>query len=384
MRFQAPGEIPGLEKEADRALGKLFNDLEIDLQEMGAGQSVTPRQFGNYLAKLGEFVRVVPPAAGSRVLLPAATVTNQGRRVLIGIESVASGGTVTLAVAGVSQLVNNAATVVVSVAGLVLAYSTGIGWVCTLLSSGGGGGNWASVLAAGPNSGANTPIIDAGQALNLAAGATGITADANLTASAVGTLELDAGGDMHLHPQGALHLGHTAFTDSIQAGATGNITLVGNDLDLIAATTVHADAGTDFVVSAGAAERLRIEGADGSWNLAGDPGTAGEVLTSQGAAAPPLWVAPAAGAVAMTDATVTLAFAGKQSDTVVVVDAAIGAGSKLLIGWGTVLDTDANSPELDDVTFSATPAAGSMTVRVSAADQLDRVGGAYKIRYLIG
>jgi hypothetical protein len=92
----------------------------------------------------------------------------------------------------------------------------------------------------------------------------------------------------------------------------------------------------------------------------------------------------AGAAVAMTDATVTLSFASKQSDTVSVVDAAIGAGSKLIITWGTVLDTDANSPEFDDVTFTAIPAAGSMTLRISAADPLGRVGGDYKIRYLIG
>lgn len=94
--------------------------------------------------------------------------------------------------------------------------------------------------------------------------------------------------------------------------------------------------------------------------------------------------AAAGGSVSMTDAAITLPYAGKQSDTVSVVDAAISGTSKVGIFWGTVLETDANSPEFDDVMFSCTPAAGSMTVRVSTNDPTRRVGGPYKIRYLIG
>lgn len=88
------------------------------------------------------------------------------------------------------------------------------------------------------------------------------------------------------------------------------------------------------------------------------------------------------GAATMTDATVTLGYTGAHSGTAVVVDAAIGAASNVGIFWGDVLDTDANSPETDAVTFTCIPAAGSMTVRVSS-DKAP-VGGPYKIRYLIG
>ncbi len=117
--------------------------------------------------------------------------------------------------------------------------------------------------------------------------------------------------------------------------------------------------------------------------IAGNAGLLGNVLTSQGAGVSPIWAAPAAASVAMTDATITLPYAGRQADSVTVVDAAIGAASKIGIFWGTVLASDANSPELDDITFTATPAAGSMSVLVSAADPQDVVGGPYKIRYLI-
>lgn len=140
MSFVAPGSIPGLDPSADRALGKLFTQLENDLTELGAGQQATILQSTDYVAKLGDFVRVNPPASGVKVLLPASTVTNQGQRVLIGIESVVSGGSVTLRVAGGLQSINGASTVTATVAGLVLAHSTGYGWVCTLLSAGGGSG----------------------------------------------------------------------------------------------------------------------------------------------------------------------------------------------------------------------------------------------------
>lgn len=90
------------------------------------------------------------------------------------------------------------------------------------------------------------------------------------------------------------------------------------------------------------------------------------------------------GSVSFTDTIITLPYSCKQSDTVAVVDALIGTSSKLMIAWGTVLDSDENAPDTSCVSFTAVPAAGSMTVKVSNNDPLDRVGGVYKIRYLIG
>lgn len=139
MTFKAPSTLPGLQPEAERALGKVLNQIEVTLGELGAGQLVTTLKNASYTAELGEFVRTTPPAAGLRVLLPIATKANQGRTILVSIESVASGGTVTLAVVGGSQKVNNASTVVTSVVGLLMAISTGVGWATTLLSAGGGG-----------------------------------------------------------------------------------------------------------------------------------------------------------------------------------------------------------------------------------------------------
>lgn len=83
---------------------------------------------------------------------------------------------------------------------------------------------------------------------------------------------------------------------------------------------------------------------------------------------------------ALADTGVTAA----RSKTVVVADAAVATTSKLLVSWGAVVDSDTNHPEMDNVSFLATPAAGSFTLRVSASDILELVAGPYRINYLIG
>jgi hypothetical protein len=96
------------------------------------------------------------------------------------------------------------------------------------------------------------------------------------------------------------------------------------------------------------------------------------------------WQAPGGGgAVAFTATTITVPYTNQQSADVTVVDAAILAGSKVLITWGAFADTDENTPDMNDVQFNAIVSAGSMLVRVSATDPSERVGGTYKIKYLI-
>lgn len=94
------------------------------------------------------------------------------------------------------------------------------------------------------------------------------------------------------------------------------------------------------------------------------------------------WTVPPTGSGSATAATITLSY-GSQSATATVTDAAISPTSKIFIGWGNVLDTDMNSPEMDDVSFLPTPGSGQMTVRVSAATPTARVGGPYKINYMV-
>lgn len=107
------------------------------------------------------------------------------------------------------------------------------------------------------------------------------------------------------------------------------------------------------------------------------PGGTSNFLRADGS-----FAAPTA-SVAFTATTVTVPY-GKQYQEVTVVDAAIASTSNVLVTWGMCTDADENTPDMDDVEFKAVPATGSMLVRVSAAGALSRVGGAYKINYLVG
>ena len=87
------------------------------------------------------------------------------------------------------------------------------------------------------------------------------------------------------------------------------------------------------------------------------------------------------GSVSFTAASLVASF-GLQFAIVNVVDAGITALSKVQISWGMVTQTDENTPDMDDVSFNATPAAGSMDVLISSRNQ--NVGGTYKVMYLVG
>lgn len=269
-----------------------------------------------------------------------------------------------------------------------VATSQGPGLEPVWAPAGGATPAWSAVLGAGNTSGANSPSINAGQRLDFATGGLaggdvrGATALA-LTAT-TGTLALAAAAGLLT---GTATLGLAFGTSGGNIGFTataGAATMSGVSANLTSSAglvTIAAGGANILRFRTNGVTRLDIQGA-GAWDIGGSVGAAGNVLTSNGPGTPPTWTAPAAATVAMTDATITLPYAGAHSGTATVVDAAIGAGSRVGIFWGSVLDTDANSPELDDVTFTCTPAAGSMSVRVSS-DKAP-VGGPYKIRYLIG
>jgi hypothetical protein len=176
------------------------------------------------------FQRVSTPAGGVRCVLPRADETNAGQSIILNLES-ALGDLTIFAAPG--QTVNGATTAVYDTAGVIELYSNGVdGWfgLAQLPVGGSGTPTWSQVLGAGANSGAHTPIIDSGQALNFASGATGVTADGDLALSAAGSHK----------------------------------------------------------ISTGAVLRLEID-STGAWNLASDPGTSGQFLRSAGAGAAPTW-----------------------------------------------------------------------------------------------
>lgn len=73
------------------------------------------------------------------------------------------------------------------------------------------------------------------------------------------------------------------------------------------------------------------------------------------------WAAPIATASG-TSSYVDLGAGANTRKTATVIDAAVSGTSKIMIGWGAVLNTDDNDPEMDDITFFASPGAGQFTL----------------------
>lgn len=95
-------------------------------------------------------------------------------------------------------------------------------------------------------------------------------------------------------------------------------------------------------------------------------------------------IAGGATSVSQVATTITGVTYDTQYAEATVTDASITGTSKIIIGWGNITDADENTPDFDDVIFTAVPAAGSMTVRLTTTNFDQRLGGSYKINYLIG
>ena len=90
------------------------------------------------------------------------------------------------------------------------------------------------------------------------------------------------------------------------------------------------------------------------------------------------WATAGAGSTEITAASVVLnhgVFEGSSA----ILDAAALPTSRVMLDWGNCLDTDENGPDMDDVTFRATPAAGQVTVRVISNGP--PIGGTFKFNY---
>ena len=74
-----------------------------------------------------------------------------------------------------------------------------------------------------------------------------------------------------------------------------------------------------------------------------------------------------------------------QNHQQVIADSDITPASNVIASWGAANDLDENTPEFDDVTFIAYPGiAGFLVIRLSCASSFDRLGGQYRLNYLIG
>lgn len=80
-------------------------------------------------------------------------------------------------------------------------------------------------------------------------------------------------------------------------------------------------------------------------------------------------------------ATITLPYSSPQGSATVI-DAGVTALNNILVSWGSCLDTDANSPEMDDVSFFTTSGTGTFTVTITSSGR--PIGGPFRINYLLG
>jgi hypothetical protein len=339
--FRFSAALPELPKGAERALIAQFRGIQADLDQLREAKVATPVIVSKtYAARVGELVLLEPPTGGALVTLPPGTAANIRQHVLIAL--VAGALSVTIAITGNVGTINGTPTLTMTAKGLLDLVSVGDrGWVVHASTGGGGGlppdADYGDITVSG-----------AGTVWSIDPGAVGNAELANMNAN---TVKLNA------------TAGAAPPTDFPVAANNFLLRLAGN---IISGTGTQATTLLDVFTSV--LKGLAPPSGGGIVNFLRADGT---------------WAAPGGGgAAAMTDTTITLPYTGAHSGTAVVVDAAILAGSNVGIFWGDVLDTDANSPEMDAVTFTCIPAAGSMTVRVSS-DKAP-VGGPYKIRYLIG
>lgn len=121
--------IPGVERETERALLEQFDAFSKALEPLQRFPESTPeRRRIATQARVGELVRVTPPAAGLPLQLPQGNEQNKGQAIRVSVGSVASGGSVSVTVIG-AQTIDGASSVELLTPGLTEFRSLGSeGW----------------------------------------------------------------------------------------------------------------------------------------------------------------------------------------------------------------------------------------------------------------
>jgi hypothetical protein len=133
-----------------------------------------------------------------------------------------------------------------------------------------------------------------------------------------------------------------------------------------------ASAGVDV----GTRNRLNfIAGTNISYIIADDAG-ADEIDVTINAAG--------GGSVDIKPATITAPY-DSYDYSEIIVDAAVVAGSQIMLGWGATSVDDENTPDMEDINFAAVPdpAGGQFTAFISASSN-NAFGGPFKLNYLLG
>lgn len=114
--------------EVRRQLNEIQKEIAADLATLSAARRVTELQLGDYTARYGDIVRMAPPGAGARLLLPPVNLAQPNGRVTLVAESVT--GAVTAE--AIDSTVNGAETIVFGVGrGTAEFVLTGTGWYCS-------------------------------------------------------------------------------------------------------------------------------------------------------------------------------------------------------------------------------------------------------------
>lgn len=279
-QFQAP-TLPFDPKQQTRAIEQAFLELATELGELRKQLAAPPKTRAldasgtTILPAVGDTLRLKPPAAGTKVTLPASNAANKGQLITVILEGTLG----SVVVSAIEGLVQGVASVTLTGLGRTEFQSDGGdgqaigGWWS--IGPGGGASTWEEVLDAGNSAGAFNPFIPAGQFI-------GWGVEGSLPAT-----------------------GKIRSSDDF---------LIRSALDL----SLDADR---IMFTANGVLRLTITN-NGEWNLAGDVGAAGEVPTSQGVGLPVIW-APAGGAGA-TPALVS-------SDHILTADFTLGANEGAII-----------------------------------------------------
>lgn len=372
-------QFPGVDPQAVRELIGIQTDLTADTGAVRAEAvgRTTGVKVSAYHAGYNERIPVRMPAAGGSLSFPPSSPQAQNRWIEVLVQG---GGPVTLrATAGQIQ---GASSLVLSTPGRYrFVADAGGGWWMPPAGGGGGGGGdpLATVLVTGNTSGGTDISMTAGDAVVFAGGAPG--GDVRST----GGLEINAGpGDLHLHAAGAVHVGHTGSTNLIHLEADGEIAATaGANIAAVATTDIALQAGTQLSIATNSVARLTIE-SDGSWNIGGTNGSAGQVLTSNGAAAAPTWQAAGAGSFSLLTTEVNLGTGG-VSGSFTIAGAGMTPGRPVLCVQAVGPYT--NKGSLEDVAEEPVWCTAVVTsaVLITVYWQSSRpVGGNVKFNYAVG
>jgi hypothetical protein len=274
MTFRRRDRFPGVSPQATAELIALQDDLLAELSALrveAVGQTTDTKQTGVYPCRFNERVRCLPRTAGLDLTFPGATSQTQNKW----IEVLKLGGA-DVRIRATSGTVQGAAQLTLTAPGFYYFQSDGqAGWWIQPSGGGGGGEDLAATLALGNTTGATDISVNAGQRVDFAGGSL-------------------AGGD--IRGASGLLLAATTGTALLQsvASVAGVVGQTGVLCQSVAGNvTCQVGGANSFRVLTTAVERLEIEGG-GAWQLGGVVGAAGQVITSAGAGAPPVWANNAA------------------------------------------------------------------------------------------